>query len=94
MSKKIYIYEHLEKITTNFHGDGGVVVVTAGDPSEAWRRRNERIAAEYGSDDDDLEPDYLDPGYIIQELPKPDRVIEVSADTQDAVYVFANAGCC
>lgn len=39
MSKKIYIYEHLEKITTNFHGDGGVVVVTAGDPSEAWLRR-------------------------------------------------------
>lgn len=89
MSKKLYIYEYVSKITTSWHDGGGLVIVTAGDPSDAWRDENERIAAEHPSN-----RIHLDPKYIIQELPEPDRVIEVPDDTPDMVMTFPDAGCC
>ena len=89
MSKKIYIYEDVQKVTTSWHDGGGVVIITAGDPSDAWRLNNAKIAAEHSSNSV-----YLDPKHIVQELPEPDLVIEVSEDTQDDVIVFPDAGCC
>lgn len=34
--KKLYIYDYVEDITSNWHSGGGVLIVTAGDPLEAF----------------------------------------------------------
>lgn len=89
MSKKLYIYKYVDGITTNYHDGGGLVIISASTPTEAWRANNERIAAEHPSN-----KVYLDAETIVQELPEPDRVIEVPDSESDAVIVFPNAGCC
>lgn len=89
MSKKLYIYNYLDKITMNYHNGGGLVIVTASDPSVAWQARNARIAADRPSKER-----YVNPDYIIQELPKPDHVITVPDDTPDSIIEFPDAGCC
>ena len=89
MSKRLYIYENIGPITTNWHSDGGLLIITAADPSEAWRANLQRIAAEHPSNQV-----YLDPARIIQDLPEPDRVIEVADTEADVVMEFPDAGCC
>ncbi len=89
MSKKLYVYEYVEKLTTSWHDGGGLVIVTTGDPSDAWQAENARIAAEHPSN-----AVYLDPAQIIQVLPEPDHVYEVPDDSPDAVIKFPDQGCC
>ena len=89
MSKKLYIYEDVDKLTTSYHHAGGLVIVTAGDPSDAWRAQNERIAAKHPSNQM-----YLDPKHIIQVLPEPDHVFTVGDDVHDLILEFPDAGCC
>lgn len=41
MNKKLYIYEEAAcDVTDSYHGGGGVVIITAGDPQEAWEAGN------------------------------------------------------
>lgn len=89
MSKKLYIYEYLDKLTQSWHNGGGLVIVTAGDPSLAWQERNARIASEHPSN-----RTRIDPACIIQELPEPDHVIPVGDDVPDLILEFPDAGCC
>lgn len=89
MAKHLYIYEYISKLTTSQHHEGGLLIITSGDPSEAWRAHLERVAAEHPSN-----KIYLDPDRIRRTLPKPDRVIPVSDTEADTVTVFPDAGCC
>ena len=89
MSKKLYIYEDVDKLTEHWHNAGGLIIVTTGDPSAAWQARNARIAAEGPSN-----RTQIDPAYIIQELPEPDHVIAVGDDAPDLILEFPDRGCC
>ena len=82
MSKKLYVYEYVDGLTQSYHGGGGLMILTAGDPQEAL---NAQRAAEYAKYDD--EP-------FLTELPEPTRVIEVVDTEADAVFEFPDEGCC
>lgn len=81
--KKLYIYEDLDEITDSWHDGGGVVIVTGGDPDEAWRAD---VAKRY--EDASFQPK------LLTELGEPARVIEVPDTEEDSVLVFPDAGCC
>ena len=79
--KKLYIYESIDSITGCWHSDGGLVIVTGGDPVDAWAEDVRKLPK---SEREGLRRD----------LPEPDRVIPVGDGEADAVYVFPDAGCC
>lgn len=82
MTKKLYIYDQIDGLTTNYHDGGSLVIVTAGDPQEALDA--DRTAA-YGKFGD--KP-------FLTKLPEPDRVIEVADSTPEEVFEFPDSGCC
>ena len=86
--KKLYIYEGIDVCAPgsgSYHEDGGLVVITSGDPNDA-------VPAGTGNVFNTQLPD----GTFEKKvgLPEPDRVIVVPDDTEDAVIVFPDAGCC
>lgn len=85
----VYIYEHLDRITTSWHDGGSVVIVTDRDPQDAWHDRLERVATEHPSN-----AVYLDDAEIVQVLPEPTRVIPTDAGEAEHVYIFKDSGCC
>lgn len=85
MAKKLYVYENAEcAVSTGYHEGGGVIVITAGDPCEAWRASGDyaSVTGKYGYPDDK------------GELGEPDHVIPVPDDTDDLVVAFPDQGCC
>ena len=82
--KKLYIYEYISPISTNYHDGGGLVIVTDGDPQAAWEKTNNyaEIVRRFGKDCEKAD------------LSQPDRVIDVPDSEPDVVYVFLDAGCC
>lgn len=76
--KKLYIWQWVGPVSANWHNEGGLLIVTAGDPLEAWRSSSDYV--KFGDEEADLS--------------KPDWVIEVADETPDKVYVFPDAGCC
>ena len=85
MGKKLYIYESAACAVSNaYHSGGGALVITSGDPDEAWRASAEHksIISKYGCPNDD------------GVLGEPDHVIPVPDSTADLVVAFPDAGCC
>lgn len=85
MAKRLYIYEDVAPINPGRqHDGGGLVIITSGDPLDAWNAYVDAECGEYLY----RRSDFTD------ELPEPGRVIEVPDDTDDGVIVFPDAGCC
>lgn len=84
---KIYVYENLAYVSTNYHTNGGLVIVTDREPKAAW--------AEYCLSDT-KEGDYEYKDYVKMSkapLGKPDLVLKVES-TEEKVIVFPDSGCC
>ena len=80
---KLYIYEYADcNVTSGYHGGGGVIICTAGDPQEAW-------AAKCADKTDDAGKRLGD-----QDLGKPDRIMDTLPDAPEFVTVFPDQGCC
>lgn len=85
MTKKLYIYENADcAISNGYHEGGGAVVVTAGNPDEAWRASQAyaSVTSPHAYPNDE------------GKLGDPDHVIDVPDDTPDLVVAFPDAGCC
>jgi hypothetical protein len=82
MSKKIYIYEYVDELTTNYHDGGGLVIITGADPQEALDNERAELAEKHGAK------------LRLTKLPEPDRVIEIPDTEQDAIIEFPDTGCC
>lgn len=72
---KLYIYNYLDGITSNYHDGGGLVICTDHDPNVVWKEMAEH-------------------GVETKELPAPDRVLVVPADTEPFYEIFPDTGCC
>lgn len=85
---KLFLFEHIEYLTTNYHQDGGLVIVAA-DPDAA----RERFAAyastargEYSQGDEPIQITPEEWGAV--------KVFELAGDYEPSLTVFPDAGCC
>ena len=78
---KIFIYEDLPKITTNWHAGGSLAIVAEEQPTE-WA-----IDAEDWTDADDERL-----GTVA--LPEPTAVYPIEGGAEPRTFVFPDAGCC
>jgi hypothetical protein len=80
---KTYVYDYVSGLTTNWHNGGGLLIITDGDPQDAWKEfRQEHIDhEEYGADS------------LIIELPEPTLVYNCSG-VEKQIFIFEDAGCC
>lgn len=78
--KNIYFYRNIDPVTTEFHSDGGLVIITGDDPQEVWD--------DYCSDRDAYQRPFP------STLGEPERVISVSSKEKDGIIIYPNAGCC
>jgi len=88
VSKNLYIYNYVSRVTTNYHNGGSLVIITSGDPQNAWVEYCVRRAEQFAYDKDgELK-------LALTELGEPNRVIAVAGSEPDEIFVFADAGCC
>lgn len=86
MSKKLYLYDRVDIVSSAWHKDGGLIIITAGDPQEAYDR--EVFAPLVDESWSGVKADDQ------HALPEPTRVIDLHESEADAVYVFPDSGCC
>jgi len=82
MSKKLYIYNQIDGLTTSYHDGGSLVIITAGDPQIALDASRRKAYGKYGD-----EP-------FLTNLPEPDRVVVVADATEEEIFEFPDSGCC
>lgn len=82
---KISVYESLAKVSTNYHEGGGAVIVS-NDPQKAWNKYFMDIVREHPTNEEYEEIANLT-------LPGADATYPTD-DTEEKVYIFADAGCC
>ena len=84
---KLYIYDDVDGITSNYHDNGAVVIITGQNPDDVWtsyaKTENESDEYHYG------EP--LNETATVGTEP---RAFELKDDHEEEVFVFPNAGCC
>ena len=78
---KIFIYQDLPTITTNYHEGGSLAIVAEEQPTEWVIPRPDWMYA----DDERL-------GTVA--LPEPTAVYPIAGDAEPRTFVFPDAGCC
>ena len=78
---KVYIYEYIENITENYHGGGGLVIITDRDPLDVF---NEHVGERRADTGEPMRRD---------SLPTPGNIVEAVSATE-RIHVFPDAGCC
>lgn len=77
-AKKLYVYDYVDGVTSNYHDGGAVLIVTDRDPqAELETMPNEWT---------DSRP--------APKLGDPDLVLDVSPESENAVRIFPDSGCC
>ena len=84
---KVYIYESLDRVSTYYHDGGGAVIITDGEPQDAWYDH-------FKSASDKAKYDKAQLLEIAQvQLPEADIVLNTD-DVDKQVIIFKDAGCC
>lgn len=91
MAKKLFLWDRLDYVTTNWHSEGGLVVVAA-DEESAKRQiaaAQEKLGRSYTLDEGEPTPEM-----VSAEDWKSVRIFELVNDPEDSLIVFPDAGCC
>lgn len=75
----IYIWERIDHLTTAYHTEGGLIIITNRDPQTVWNE--EANPAEYYGPNPNLQ------------LPTPDITAPINTSTE-RVILFPDSGCC
>jgi hypothetical protein len=91
---KLYVYENVDPVSTNYHSGGGVVIVTDREPEEAWA---DYVRDAFPITTDDRNYDRIDKHEqerFFDGLTAPQFIAELAEDTPEMVTVFPDSGCC
>lgn len=77
-TKKLYVYDYVDGVTTNYHDGGAVLIVTDGDPQAELEAM----------------PNEWTEKRPAPTLPEPDVVLDVASESENAVRIFPDSGCC
>jgi hypothetical protein len=81
---KLYLYKRVIGVTGSFHDEGGLVIITGDDPAVRWDIHATKVNEFSGTE----------LNTVALYTREPDLVLDVPPDTEPAVYVFPDAGCC
>ena len=88
---KLYIYNNLGNVTTNWHSEGGLVIVTARHPQDVVSEQLPSKSIYHH--DTKTWTEQRDEDYEAPKLNEPIAIYDV-AETQERIFVFPDSGCC
>mgnify|MGYP003437664422 CR=1 FL=1 len=84
---KLYIFEHIDQLTANYHSQGGAAVVASSKDAAVALLTAPRKRYDWSNDDDTFTP-------VLTEL-EIAEAIEFEVESSDPrVFIFPDAGCC
>lgn len=82
---KVFVWKDLMEVSTNYHREGGLVVV-----AESLERAREIVKEKV----DVRDYEYQDPVDCEAKSVDPDAQYNITDDAEEGFFVFPNAGCC
>ncbi len=75
------VWRRVEQITCKYHGEGGLLIITAGSADAVWRTYWERLGE-------------WERHHTIEKLPTFDFSFSCSDEKVERLEIFQDAGCC